>query len=241
MDSILDKLENSEVDYSKLTEEESNSTNTVADFNYAWVVPIIVNDLNIKKFNFSIERLQYIIDALLPDGRSLIIENWMVQKMGYLNQNLASRITEIESGFSEIFIMFNFTPRITPKQWLNFIFWSAAQLKSICCDVDLAKCFLVRINEYSKWSRVSTLNVNPHIRDIELISEGRYVVTYTSAREALQESSWNMSFTEIMQFLSRIRNMRWVHDKRPVQTTVNIDDKLLKEPKYYLADDRCHR
>jgi hypothetical protein len=241
MCSILDKLENSKVNYSKLTEEESNSTNTVDDFNYAWVIPIIVNDLNINKFNFAIERMQYIIDALLPDGRSLIIENWMVHKMGYLNQNLASRITEIESGFSEIFILFNFTPCITPKKWLNFIFWSAAQLKSICCDVDLAQCFLVRINEYSKWSRVSTLNINPHIRDIELISEGKYVVTYTSAREALQESSWNMSFTEIMQFLSRIRNMRWVHDKRPVQTTVNIDDKLLKDPKYYLADDRCHR
>ena len=221
MNSLLDELEKRTIDRHMLVDDIKDAT--PADFNYAWVVPVIVTDLNRDYYNLQIERMRYIIDALSDDGRSLVVDNWMTAEKGFINHSIVKRISEHSAGFNEIFIMFNFTPWMRPKRWLNLLFWTSAQLATICCEIETATCLLASIGADNKWHRVATLVYNPNICHLSIISENKYLPTYMYAREALLECIKDYgTLQDVMHRFDRIRR-RYVYDKRPIAVTAAAD------------------
>ena len=227
--SLLDELNSNRVDVRSVAGEETGLV--PSDFNYAWVVPVVVTDLNRELYELQLEKMRYIINALSDDNRVLVVDNWMVPKMGYINKGLDERIKNQSAGFKEIFIMFNFTPSMRPKQWLNLIFWSAAQLANICCEVDAATCLLAYCDKDNKMRRIATLVYNPNILHIRDMAETHYLPTTRYVREALTECmNGIVSFTEIMQYINRIQH-RWMHARTGNAVNVAIaDDSLLNYP-----------
>ena len=233
--SFLDEITGKEINKLELGSEEP--VYVPGDFNNAWVVPVDVTDLNRQLYDLQIERIRYTIDALSDDGKVYVCDNWMIPKMGYINYQLAQQISKHSTGYNEIFIMFNFTKEMTYKKWLKLIFWSMAQLSTICCDVDAATPLLITTNSNGKLQRKATLVYNPHISDAASLVNNRYYATTQYIREALIECTKEIcSVEQIKKFVNKL-SKRWLYTKNA--TCVSATETLKNNN--YLVDNSSNK
>ena len=239
MSNILDQLTTQQTDYSALTENAGCLDEYIpGEFNFAWVVPVVMNGPAGDDVWGCIEQMRCIIDAMSPDGRSKVVDNWMIPQMGYINISMTK---QKDADYHEFFVMFNYPESLWRKKWMSMIFWTAAQMARVCCRLKDVNALLVSYDSTERWRRVATLSYNPHLQDIFILVKTSQTGNTLYVREALQECmNGVVTFQELMQFINRIKHRQWRHDRRPIAINVKVNDEMLRNPEYYLADDRSY-